>query len=84
MPMSEHVRRLREKVGGELLLLPSVTTLVVDDDGRLLLVRDADSGFWSVIGGAVEIDEAPEDAAVREVEEETGPSDPRGGGPDLA
>jgi ADP-ribose pyrophosphatase YjhB (NUDIX family) len=59
-------------VGTELLLLPSVSVLVKDDDGRLMLVRHADSGLWGLIGGAVEVDERPEEAAVRETEEETG------------
>jgi ADP-ribose pyrophosphatase YjhB (NUDIX family) len=72
MAMSDHVRRLRGLVGTELLLLPSVSVLVQDDDGRLMLVRHADSGLWGLIGGAVEVDERPEEAAVREAEEETG------------
>jgi 8-oxo-dGTP pyrophosphatase MutT (NUDIX family) len=70
--MSPHVRRLRELVGNELLLVPSVTVLPRDDEERVLLVREADTGQWGTIGGAIEIDEAPEDAARREAEEEAG------------
>src|SRR5687768_2430179 len=40
-PMSDHVRSLRERVGHDLLLLPSVAVLVQDDHGRVLLVRQA-------------------------------------------
>ena len=72
MPVPDHVRRLREKVGTDLLLLPSVTVLARDDDGRLLLVRHAAGDAWGLVGGAIEVDERPEDAAVRETEEETG------------
>jgi len=72
MPMPDHVRRLRQRVGRDLLLLPSVSILVRDDEGRLLLVRHSDSGVWGLVGGAIEVDERPEDAALREVEEETG------------
>ena len=72
MAMSDHVRRLRELIGTELLLLPSVSVLVRDDDGRLMLVRHADSGLWGLIGGAIEVNERPEDTAIRETEEETG------------
>lgn len=72
MAMSDHIRRLRGLVGNELLLLPSVSVLVRDDEGRVMLVRHADSGLWGLIGGAVEVDERPEEAAVRETEEETG------------
>ena len=71
--MSEHVRRLRAAIGHDLLLLPSVSVLPVDDAGRVLLVRHAghDDG-WGVLGGAVEIGEAPAEAAVRETREEIG------------
>jgi len=72
MAMSEYVRLLRELIGKQLLLMPSVSVLVKDDDDRLLLVRHADSGLWGLVGGAVEIDERPADAAVRETQEETG------------
>ncbi len=72
MGMSSHVRRLRAAVGSELLVLPSVTGVVFDDRGRILLVRQAESGAWSAPGGAVDPDETPSDAVVREVWEETG------------
>ena len=72
MAISEYVRLLRELIGKQLLLLPSVSVLVQDDDDRLLLVRHADSGLWGLVGGAVEVDERPDEAAVREAEEETG------------
>jgi 8-oxo-dGTP pyrophosphatase MutT (NUDIX family) len=36
------------------------------------MVRLADTGLWATIGGAVEPDESPEEAAVRESEEEAG------------
>lgn len=72
MPISPYVRSLREQVGSARLLLPSVTALVYDDDGRLLLVRQRDGGVWSTPGGAMEPDETPADAAAREAWEETG------------
>jgi ADP-ribose pyrophosphatase YjhB (NUDIX family) len=72
MPMSDHVRRIRQLIGPELLILPSVSVLVRDDQDRVLLVRHADSGRWGLIGGAVEVDERPEAAAVRETQEEAG------------
>ncbi|MHB8245582.1 MAG: NUDIX domain-containing protein [Acidimicrobiales bacterium] len=70
MPMSEYVRRLREAVGSDLLLLPAATSLVKDDQGRMLLVRQAGSCRWAFPGGGVEPGETPEEAAVREVREE--------------
>jgi len=72
MPVSPYVRRLRDRVGHDLLLLPSVSVLPRDAAGRLLLVRHSDSGQWGTIGGAIEVDEAPADAAIREAREEAG------------
>jgi 8-oxo-dGTP pyrophosphatase MutT (NUDIX family) len=70
--MSPFVSRLRELVGNELLVLPSVSVLPRDDEARLLLVRLIDTGCWATIGGAVEPDESPEEAARREAQEEAG------------
>ncbi len=72
MPISEHLRAVRAKVGHDLLLLPAVTGLVFDDAGRVLLQRHGDTLRWVAPGGSVELDEAPIDALVREIWEETG------------
>jgi 8-oxo-dGTP pyrophosphatase MutT (NUDIX family) len=70
--ISPFITDLRDRVGHRLLLLPSVAVLPWEEDGRLLLVQLADTGQWATIGGAVEPDESPEDAAIRETEEEAG------------
>jgi ADP-ribose pyrophosphatase YjhB (NUDIX family) len=69
--VAAHIARLRAVVGHELLLLPSVSVLPVDDSGRILLVRHAghDDG-WGILGGAVEPGESPATAAIREAREE--------------
>lgn len=72
MAISEYLRRIRTYVGHDLVLVPSVAVLPRDDTGRILLVRDTDTGQWMTIGGAVEVDEPPEDAARREAREEAG------------
>ena len=72
MPISPYVARLRTHVGSMRLLLPSVSAHLLDDVGRLLLVRQRDDGTWSTPGGVIEPDERPEDAVVREALEETG------------
>jgi 8-oxo-dGTP pyrophosphatase MutT (NUDIX family) len=69
--MSEYVRGVRAKLGNDLLLLPTVTCLVWDDGGRLLLLRHSGLDLWTTPGGAIEPDESPADAAVRETFEET-------------
>src|SRR3970040_2781226 len=72
MPISEYVRRMRARVGTDLVLMPSVSVLAFDDRGRVLLVRHAETGRWVIPGGTVEPLDAPADAAVREIWEETG------------
>ena len=71
MGIASHIARLRAVVGHELLLLPSVSVLPVDEAGRVLLVRHAghDDGR-GVLGGAVDVGESPPAAAVREAREE--------------
>jgi 8-oxo-dGTP pyrophosphatase MutT (NUDIX family) len=68
--ISPYLRRLRERVGHDLVLLPSVAVLPWDEDVRLLLVCEAETGLWQTIGGAIEPDESPTEAAIREAAEE--------------
>jgi ADP-ribose pyrophosphatase YjhB (NUDIX family) len=69
MPISEFLAELRTRVGNALLVLPSASACVFDDEGRLLLAAH-EGGIWAPPGGAVEPDERPADAAVREIHEE--------------
>ena len=60
--------------------IPRLTRLaaygVIRSEGRVLLCRVAPgnvgAGFWTLPGGGLEFGEGPEDAVIREVEEETG------------
>jgi 8-oxo-dGTP diphosphatase len=72
MAISPYITRLREHVGHDLLLLPGASGVVRDDEGRVLLLRRADNGFWSLPAGMVDPGEQPADAALREIFEETG------------
>jgi 8-oxo-dGTP pyrophosphatase MutT (NUDIX family) len=72
VPVSPYIKWLRGYVGSQLILVPAVSTLAVDGDGRVLLVYEHDADAWSTPGGSIDIDEIPEDAARREVFEETG------------
>jgi mutator protein MutT len=46
--------------------------VIFDEEARILLCHRTDGDVWNLPGGKVESDEAPWDAVVREVEEETG------------
>lgn len=51
---------------------PSVSAVIRDRQGRVLLQQRSDGGQWGLPGGSVEIGESVADAVVREVLEETG------------
>jgi 8-oxo-dGTP pyrophosphatase MutT (NUDIX family) len=72
MPTPEFVTSLRAHIGHDLLWLSTAAGVVLDDNGRVLLGRRADTGTWALPGGIVEPGEEPADAAVREIFEETG------------
>ena len=72
MPMSGYLKELREKIGHDLLVLPSAAVAIHDDELRLLLCLHADKEIWVTPGGLIEPGEQPADAAVRETWEETG------------
>ncbi|GAA3255149.1 NUDIX domain-containing protein [Dactylosporangium siamense] len=72
MGIPDYIRVMRTHIGHDLLLLPGVGAIVVDDRGRLLFARRSDTGRWAVVAGMVEPGEQPADTIVREVHEETG------------
>lgn len=71
MGTPDFIRNIRATAGNQLLLLPGVTAIVFDDEGRVLLGKRADNGRWSTVAGIPEPGEEPADTAVREVYEET-------------
>lgn len=50
----------------------SVSAVIFDRRGRLLLQQRSDGGQWGLPGGSIEIGESVRDAVIREVREETG------------
>jgi 8-oxo-dGTP pyrophosphatase MutT (NUDIX family) len=72
MPISPYMAGLRAKIGHDLLTATAASVSVFDQDGRILLVQLADTESWAVPGGAIDPNELPADAAVRECWEETG------------
>jgi ADP-ribose pyrophosphatase YjhB (NUDIX family) len=53
-------------------VVPSANVVVVNDEGKVLLIRRSDNDNWALPGGAMDLGESLPDAAVRETAEETG------------
>jgi 8-oxo-dGTP diphosphatase len=71
MPIPPYLRDLRRHVGHAMVMVPSVSAVVRDDAGRMLLGRRSDTREWSLLAGIVDPGEQPADAIVREVREES-------------
>ena len=50
----------------------SVAGIVVNDEGKVLVIRRRDNNHWEPPGGILEVDETFEEGVRREVHEETG------------
>ncbi|WP_329174691.1 NUDIX domain-containing protein [Streptomyces decoyicus] len=53
-------------------VVPSVTAVVRDAEGRLLLIHKTDNDLWALPGGGHDVGESIAESVVREVSEETG------------
>lgn len=53
-------------------IVVAVTAFVLDEDGRLLMIRRTDNDLYAIPGGAQEIGETISQTVIREVREETG------------
>lgn len=72
MEPQNYIQWIRSKVGHDKIILTFAGGCIFDDSGRVLLQRRGDSNMWGFPGGAVELGETPQQAAVREAKEETG------------
>lgn len=70
--MSGYIMDLRSIVGHRPLLQVGASVIVEDEQGRVLLQLRSDNHCWGYAGGSVELDEVVEEAAKRELFEETG------------
>ncbi len=69
--MKDYIRQMRAKIGHDPLIFVGASVCPYRD-GKILLQRRRDSGLWADHGGCVEFGERVEDAARRELREETG------------
>lgn len=70
--MTGYIKSIRKKVGHDTVLQCGASVILVAPDGKILLQLRRDCNTWGYHGGSVELDERVEDAAARELLEETG------------
>jgi len=70
--MSGYIMDLRKLVGHRPLLQVGASVIVENERGEVLLEKRTDNHCWGYPGGSVELDEVVEEAARRELYEETG------------
>ena len=70
--MSGYIMNLRKIVGHQTIMQCAASIICVNEKGQILLGKRIDNHLWGYAGGSVEIDEKAEDAAKRELFEETG------------
>lgn len=69
--MNSYIKTMRSMIGTKPLLICGASVIVIRD-GYILLQKRKDNGCWGYHGGCLELGECLEDAAKRELCEETG------------
>lgn len=70
--MSGYIKNMRKLVGHAPILQCGASVIVENEKGEVLLQLRKDNLCWGYAGGSVELDEVVEEAAARELFEETG------------
>ena len=70
--MSDYIKGLRNKVKNMPLALPHSVVVLFDEGGKILLEERSDDGYFDFPGGSIDPKESAEEAAARELYEETG------------
>lgn len=67
-----YIKNLRRLVGSRPLIMAGACVIVLNKDNRILLQLRKDNNCWGLAGGSLEMGETLEQAAKRELLEETG------------
>lgn len=67
-----YIKWIRSKVGHDKIILIFAGGCIFNEKREVLLQKRGDSNKWGFPGGAIELGETPQMAAIRETKEETG------------
>lgn len=67
-----YAKEIRKLVGTRPIIIVGSAVLLQNNTNDLLLVQRKDNGLWGLPAGTLELGEALEECALRELEEETG------------
>lgn len=70
--MDEYMKELRGLVGSRPILMCGASVVLYNAAGEVLMMHRTDNDSWCFPGGALELGEKVEEAAAREIFEETG------------
>jgi mutator protein MutT len=70
--LKDYIKDLRKLIGNRPILMCGASVILYNDAGQVLMLHRTDNDCWSFPGGAVELGEKVEEAAIRESLEETG------------
>ena len=70
--MSDYIKDLRDKTEHMPLLIPHSVVVLFNEKNEILLEERSDDGYFDFPGGAIDLKETMEEAAARELLEETG------------
>ena len=70
--VGNYIQMIRSKIGHDKIILTFAGGCIFNEKGEVLLQKRGKSNKWGFPGGAIELGETPQQAAIREAKEETG------------
>ena len=70
--MKDYLKELRKRTNHMPLVLPHSVVILFNEKGQILLEERSDDGYFDFPGGGIDLKESGEEAAKRELKEETG------------